>query len=130
MTDYLVYRTGSNAANQPCTFEAVPIAIVRAASRAAACETTWGDVKPCAQCCPTLAAEVIADCGNLDVWPNQTLHAVPESRAKLSDWNAVLEQDTLRPSEGLLAAMEAAWQRQVDEENREYYQSRRAAGLP
>ena len=129
MTDYLVYRTGSNAANQPCTFEAVPIAIVRAASRAAACETTWGDVKPCAQCCPTLAAEVIADCGNLDVWPNQTLHAVPASRARVADWNAVMDQDAMRPS-GLLAAMEAAWQRQVDEENREYYQSRRAAGLP
>ncbi len=34
--EYLIYRKGSNSANQSCTFEWVPIAIVRAASREAA----------------------------------------------------------------------------------------------
>lgn len=96
MTIYLIYRKGSNAANQPCTFDWVPIAIVEAESREAAEATTWGDEKPNVHGCPTLAAEVVAHCGNLDVWSNQYLKAVPESRAKASDWNAVIEADAMR----------------------------------
>lgn len=94
MTQYLVYRKGSNTANQPMTFDWVPIAIVEAKSRSAAEETTWGDEKPNVHGCPTLAAEVVASCGNIDVWANQHLKAVPESRASKRDWNAVLEAES------------------------------------
>ena len=88
---FLVYRNGSNAANQPCTFEDVPIAIVESESAAAAAETTWGDEEPNVHGCPTLAAEVIASCGNVDVWANQHVHAVAEAEADPDDWNHVLE---------------------------------------
>jgi len=90
MTQYLVYRTGSNAANQSCTFEPVPIAIVEAKSREEACRTEWLE-KISVHGCPKLVGEIVADCGNLDVWSNQHLHAVPQSKARKSDWIAVLE---------------------------------------
>lgn len=94
--EYLVYRSGSNAANQSMTPEGVPIAIVRAGSRAEAEATTWGDCEPSVRHCPTPSAEVVASVGNLDVWANQSLAAVPQSRARASDWNAVLEADAMR----------------------------------
>lgn len=123
MPKYLVYRTGSNAANQPMTLAPVPIAIVQATSPDKACETTWGDERPSIHGCPTLAAEVLHHCGNLEVWANQSLHAVPESRAKLTDWNAVLEADSLRPSDDELEAEHAAWAAEAEDANREYYES-------
>lgn len=67
MPQYLVYRHGSNAANQHMT-EKEPIAIVKAKDR----------------------EESIA------IWANQRLEAIPESRAKKADWNYVLEQDAIR----------------------------------
>lgn len=96
MTQYLVYRKGSNSANQSMTVGWVPIAIVRAKSREAAEATTWGGEKPSVHSCPRVAAEVVAHCGNLDVWSNQYLKAVPESKAPRGDWNAVLEEDAMR----------------------------------
>jgi len=99
--EYLLYRTGSNSANQSCTFEPVPIAIVKASSREDAQESTWGDQEPTIHGCPTVAAQVVASCGNLDVWSNQTLHAVPRSKAKKSDWDAVLELDQERQVAGM-----------------------------
>jgi hypothetical protein len=96
--EYLLYRKGSNSANQPMTWDWVPIAIVRAPSRGKAEETTWGDGEPSVYGCPTVAAEVVASCGNLDVWANQSLMAVPQSRARASDWNHVLEVDAMENS--------------------------------
>jgi hypothetical protein len=96
MHHYLIYRKGSNAANQSMTFGWVPIAIVEASSRWNATQTTWGGEEPNVHSCPKVAANVIAHCGNLDVWANQSLKAVPESRAPRGDWNAVLEADAMR----------------------------------
>lgn len=96
--EYLVYRKGSNSANQSMECGWVPIAIVFASSRDEAERTTWGDEKPNVHGCPTLAAQVIAHCGNLDVWSNQYLKAVPSSKAKAADWNSVLEADEMRPA--------------------------------
>ena len=93
LTQYLVYRKGSNSANQSCAFDWVPIAIVEAASREQAKATTWGDEKPNVHGCPALAAKVIYSCGNLDVWSNQYLQAVPRSKAKKSDWQHVENHD-------------------------------------
>lgn len=95
-TSYLVYRTGSNSANQPMTDESIPIAIVEATSRGKACEITWGDKEPTVHGCPSLKSNVVASAGNMDVWGNQTLHAIPQSLAKASDWNWVLESDAMR----------------------------------
>lgn len=89
--EYLVYRNGSNAANQSRETGWVPIAIVRAASKEAAEATTWGDEKPNVHGCPRLAAEIVESCGNLDVWSNQYTRAVPASRAPLRDLNALYE---------------------------------------
>ena len=96
--DYLLYRMGSNTANQPCENDWVPIAIVRAASREEAEATTWGDRNVSAHQCPTVAAEVLVRCSDLNVWANQRLKAVPYSRAPWGDCNTVLEGDLARAS--------------------------------
>ena len=96
MDAYLVYRKGSNAANQSMTIEWVPIAIVRAASQDEAEATTWGGERPSIHSCPRIAAEVLASCGNLDVWPNQHIKAVLDVEADDEDWNSVLEADAMR----------------------------------
>jgi len=83
-TRYLVYRQGANGANQGGA-NSVPVAIVTARSRAEACETdsvidgglviyTW------------LKAD-----GDIGAYANQSFYAVPESKAKSSDWDRVLE---------------------------------------
>lgn len=96
--EYLLYRKGSNAANQSMSFGWVPIAIVRTPSREAAEATTWGDERPNVHGCPRVAADVVASGGNLDVWSNQCLMAVPKSKAKIADILAVLEADAMRAS--------------------------------
>lgn len=88
---YLVYRVGSNAANQSRTLAPKPIAIVEAENRTAAASTSWQGRKPSIDDCPSLAAKIVASGGNLDVWSNQHVYAVPRSAAKMSDWNAVLQ---------------------------------------
>ena len=112
MADYLVYRTGCNAANQPWTFDAVPIAIVSAKTRAHACATTWGKGRPSVGSCPHLLAwddgRVVAAVVDTNVWPNQRLHAVPRSRARRSDLDFVLREDIYR-QEVELVAEELAW---------------------
>lgn len=69
MTKYLIYRHGSNAANQS-RINKMAIDIIEAKSQEAA---------------KTIAA------GNHTVYNNQFLSAVPESKAKKSDWNYVVE---------------------------------------
>lgn len=69
MTKYLIYRHGSNAANQSRINE-MAIDIIEAKSQEAA---------------KTIAAE------NHTVYNNQFLSAVPESKAKQSDWDYVTE---------------------------------------
>lgn len=91
MAEFLVYRQGSNKANQPMTFEPIPIAVVEAESEEKAAETTWGDEKPNVHGCPTLAAKVVQSCGNLDVWANQRVHAVPIEYAPPEDLEALSE---------------------------------------
>ena len=95
MHRYLVYRKGSNSVNQPRTFDAVAIAIVEAKSRLEAERTSWHGEKPNIHGCPTLAAKVLASCGDLRVFPNQAVWAIPASKAPNRDWNAVLETDAL-----------------------------------
>jgi hypothetical protein len=72
MTNYLIYRHGSNAANQPMT-PVMALDIVEAKSQDEAKE--------------------IAMSRN-EVYHNQYLSAVPESKAKVSDWNSVSEQQS------------------------------------
>jgi hypothetical protein len=91
MPRFLVYREGSNAANQPRCLEAIPIAIVEARDAEEAARTTWGSEKPNVHGCPKLAAKVIASCGNLDVWSNQLVYAEAEGETDQEDWNLVLE---------------------------------------
>lgn len=85
--NYLIYRTGSNAANQPMTFEPVPIAIVQAPNRDAACEHVECERKDCA---------FVAQSINTTVYANQHLHAVPRSKANPTDWDSVLAEDNER----------------------------------
>ena len=91
--EFLIYRKGSNAANQSLTFNWVPIAIVKARSRQEAETTSWYGEKPNIHGCPSLSAEILASVGNIDVWSNQIVKAVPVSKAKKSDWNTVLESN-------------------------------------
>lgn len=78
MTRYLVYRHGANARNQPGRARQ-PVAIVEASSRDEACE------------CATQARPTVWDSAwlkldsNVDVWANQTVTAVPVSRAPKTD---------------------------------------------
>ena len=65
MTTYLIYRQGSNAANQPMTFEACPVYVVEAPNRAAAVE----------------AARV----AGVTQYANQTMEARPASRCSKTD---------------------------------------------
>ena len=88
---YLVYRKGSNSANQSCEFGWVPIAIVEASSREKAEETSWHGERPTVHGCPSLAATVLVSAGNIDFWSNQYAKAVPLSRASKADIRAVEE---------------------------------------
>jgi hypothetical protein len=81
MTMYLIYRNGANSANQPMC-DQMPVAIVEAASRDAACATDRHDANgPC-----YLSLDESVTC-----WRDQHFTAVPWSRAKACDWNAVVE---------------------------------------
>lgn len=84
-TLYLVYRTGTNSANQSLRTVA-PVALVEADSRSAACETTWLGSEPSVDHCPVLALATY-----VTVWAGQTLHAVPASRAPRADVREVQE---------------------------------------
>ena len=70
---YLVYRVGSNAANQSMTHE-MPLAIVDAPNREAACQA-------------------VQDSGEFTVYANQHLKAVPLSKAKKVDWEYLRDLD-------------------------------------
>lgn len=68
-TRYLVYRHGSNAANQVLC-KTMPVAIVTATSKEEACQITKD---------------------NVTFYANQTAEAVPQSKASESDWKFVCE---------------------------------------
>lgn len=68
-TKYLVYRHGSNRANQELC-DKMAVAIVAATSRQEACR---------------IAQE------NLTFYANQTAEAIPESKANATDWDFVSE---------------------------------------
>ena len=89
--EYLVYRKGSNAYNQPGTTGWVPIAIVRAPNYREAKQISWHGQKPTVHGCPSLAAEVLVNCGNLHVCSNQVVRAVPVSRAPKRDLASLRE---------------------------------------
>lgn len=72
--NYLIYRHGSNAANQSMCNKA-PVAIVNEAETSDEAER--------------IAAK------HLTVYANQFLSAVEEGEADIDDWNAVCEQDAL-----------------------------------
>lgn len=68
-TKYLVYRQGSNAANQSLCNK-MPVAIVAATSRQEACR---------------IARQSVI------FYANQTAEAIPESKANATDWDFVCE---------------------------------------
>jgi hypothetical protein len=72
MTTYLVYRQGSNAANQPMTLEACPVYAAEAANQAAAVEA--------------------ARAAGVSQYANQTLEARPASRCSKTDWQIAVER--------------------------------------
>jgi hypothetical protein len=74
------------------TFDPVPIAIVEASSRDEAAKTSWHGEKPNVHGCPSLAAKVLLSSGNIDVWANQCVWAVPLSQAPKADVRSVEEQ--------------------------------------
>jgi len=74
MTNYLIYRHGSNAANQSLTNK-LAIDIVEAHNQSEACE--------------------IAATRN-DCYVNQFFSAVCESRANKEDWNCVCEEQAIQ----------------------------------
>lgn len=80
MTNYLIYRLGSNGCNQPGVHRC-PVGIVSAPSRQAAVD------RFCAE-------------GGEIFYANQRAEAVPESRASGDDWNSVLDADALATSHG------------------------------
>ena len=84
--DYLVYRHGSNAANQSLC-DCAPVAIVTATSREEACRTDAPE-QPTVRDSAWLAADPSVTC-----WINQYFSAVPVSRARSADVRAVEERD-------------------------------------
>lgn len=71
-TYYLIYRSGSNSANQPMTFEACPVYAVEAANRSAAIDAA-------------LAAGVTC-------YANQRLEARPASRCSKCDFEIATDR--------------------------------------
>jgi hypothetical protein len=63
----------------------MPIAIVKAESVEDAVRITSGKNRRC----PKLAAKIVASVGNIDVWPNQQLRALPATKASLNHWYEV-----------------------------------------
>ena len=80
--EYLVYRHGSNAANQHLCNK-MPVAIVAAVSREEACRTESPE-NPGVYDSAWLAADSSVSC-----WANQRFSAIPRSRASVRDWNSV-----------------------------------------
>ena len=83
MTSYLIYRHGSNSANQSMC-NTMAIAIVEAASKEA-------------------AIAIVAE--DHTVYANQFLSAVPESKASREDWNAVVMEQAIYPAWPVLVAL-------------------------
>lgn len=77
LTSYLIYRHGSNAANQSMC-NAMPVCIVDAASRQGAIDA------------------VRANHPEITVYANQYLTAIPKSRVSEQTWNEQLEYDAQR----------------------------------
>ena len=86
MTAYLVYRHGSNSANQSLC-DCAPVAIVTAISREEACRTESPD-QPTVHDAAWLAADPSVTC-----WHNQYFSATPVSRARSADVRVVEERD-------------------------------------
>ena len=75
MTSYLIYRHGSNFANQSMCSK-LAIAIVDATRKDAA---------------------IVQAAEDHTVYANQFLSAVPESKASREDWNAVVMEQAIYP---------------------------------
>ena len=73
MTNYVIYRNGSNRANQSMV-DRMPLCIETAPDRATACEQ---------------AAQ------RFTVYSNQYLTAKAESRASGADWNSAVENEAM-----------------------------------
>ena len=84
--DYLVYRNGSNSANQSLC-NCAPVAIVTASTREEACKTDAPE-RPTLHDSAWLAADPSVTC-----WHNQHFSAVPVSHARSADLRAVEEHD-------------------------------------
>lgn len=81
---YLVYRHGSNSANQHLRNK-MPVAIIDASSRAQACETERPEN-------PTIAdSSWLRLDKSVDCWANQSFSAVPVSKAPVADVREVEE---------------------------------------
>lgn len=76
MVDYLIYRRGSNAANQPSEFGWIPVSSVTAANREAAVAAALADGVTC--------------------YANQKLIAKPASQCSRADYFAAVEADESR----------------------------------
>lgn len=74
-TEYLIYRHGSNGANQSLCNKA-PVAIIVARSRREALE------------------KVATERPDITVYNNQFLTATPQSHANADDWNSQIESIT------------------------------------
>lgn len=118
-TSYVIYRTGSNAYNQPATFEPVPVAVVEGTG------TSGYDRRADAK-------QRAAELPGITVYANQTLSARPVQQCPADDYAAACEYqermaaeaeqaDTLRAelddrevSEGLYShgLLEASYQRE------------------
>lgn len=83
MPNFLIYRHGSNAANQGMC-DKLPVAIVEAASPELAVEEE-SDPAPNLQSSPWLKLAP-----DVRRYVNQWFEAVPEAAADVDDWNAVL----------------------------------------
>jgi len=86
MTDYIIYRKGSNAANQPCEFGWVPVYSCEAISRTVAVEiATWAGVT---------------------CYSNQRMEARPASRCSKTDLNNAFEATNQVEAEAAMADAE------------------------
>jgi hypothetical protein len=88
---YLLYRRGSNALNQPLEFDWVPVAIVRAASKARAERLSWHGEAPSIHSAPTPEAQIVENSGDVRFFADQYAKAVCQADACRADWLAVLE---------------------------------------
>jgi len=93
MANYLIRRHGSNAANQSMT-RVANVAIVEAKNRdEAVAKAIAGDVLAGAEHSFDWSTNKIDY--SVSCYANQSLEAIPESKARISDWNEVLNTDAM-----------------------------------